>query len=67
MVILITDSNIEDSVIDKHTFQVGDDLYEKHLPRAHIQYTPLQIKHLQMKDRSLTLIINKIAKRYPIS
>ena len=52
VVTLITDSNSEESVIDKHTFQVGDDLYEGDLPKPHIQYTTLQIKHLQMKDPS---------------
>ena len=31
MVTLITDSNNEESVTDKHTFQVGDDLNEKDL------------------------------------
>ena len=39
MVILITDSNDEESVIDKHTFQVGDCLYEEVFPKPHIQYT----------------------------
>ena len=29
VVTLITDSNNEESVIDKHTFQVGDDLFEE--------------------------------------
>ena len=62
MLTLITDSNKEESVIDKHTFQVGDDLYEEDLPKCHIQYTTHQIKHLQMKDPSLVLIINKLQK-----
>ena len=62
MVTLISDPNNEESVIDKHTFQVGDDLYEEDLPKPHIQYTPNQIKHLQMKDSSLELIINKLQK-----
>ena len=39
MVTLITDFNSEESVIDKHTFQVGDDLYEEDLPKPYIQYT----------------------------
>ena len=62
MVTLITDSDNEESVIDKHTFQVGDDLYEDDLPKLHIQYTPHQNRHLQMKDPSLALIINKLQK-----
>ena len=47
----ITDSNNEVSVIDKHTFHVGDDLYEEDLPKPHIQYTSHQLKHLQIKDQ----------------
>ena len=49
-------------VPDKHTFQVGDDLYEDDLPKPYIQYTPHQIKHLQMKESLLALIINKLQK-----
>ena len=37
VVTLITDSNNKESVIHKHTFQVGDDLYEEDLPKSHIQ------------------------------
>ena len=62
VVTLISNPNHEEMVTDKHTFQVGDDLYEKNLPKSHIQYTPQQIKHLQMKDPPLTLIINKLQK-----
>ena len=58
----ITDSNNEESVIDKHTIQVGDDLYEEDLPKSYIQYTPHQVIYLQMKDPSLALIINKLQK-----
>ena len=52
MVTLVTDSNNEESVSDKHTFQVEDYIYEEDLaliPNPHIQYTPHQIKQLQMK------------------
>ena len=31
MVTLVTDSNNEESASDKHTFQVGDDMYEEDL------------------------------------
>ena len=65
MVTLVTDSNNEESVINKHTFQVGDDIYEKDLtliPKPHIQYTPHQIKWFQMKDPSLAIIMNKLQK-----
>ena len=62
MVMLVTDSNNEESVSDKHTFQVGDDIYEEHLPKPQIQYTPHQIKHLQMKGPSLAVIMNKLQK-----
>ena len=62
MVTLITDSNNEESVIDKHKFQVGDYIYEEDLPKPHIQYTPHQIKCLQIKDPSLAVIINKLKK-----
>ena len=62
VVTLITDSNNEEPVIDKYTFQVGDNLYEKYLPKPHIQYTPHQLKNHQMKDPSLALIINKLQK-----
>ena len=62
MVAFISDPNHEEPIIDKHTFQVGDDLYEKNLPKPHIQYTPHQMKHLQMADPSLALIINKLQK-----
>ena len=60
MVTLVTNSNNEESVSDKHTFQVGDDIYEEDLHKPHVQYTPHQIKHLQMKDPSLAVIINKL-------
>ena len=36
VVTLISDPSIKESAIDKHTFQVGDDLYEKNLPTPHI-------------------------------
>ena len=62
VVTLISNPNHKESVIDKHTFKVGDDLCEEDLPKPHIQYTPHQIKHLQMKDPSLALIINKLQK-----
>ena len=65
MVTLVTDSNNEESVIDKYTFQVVDDIYEKDLtliPKPHVQYTPHQIKQLQMKDPSLAIIMNKVQK-----
>ena len=62
MVTLNTYSNNEESVSDKHTFQIGDDIYEEDLPKPHIQYTPHQIKHLQMKDPPLAIIINKVQK-----
>ena len=62
MVTLVIDSNNEDSVSDKHAFQVEDDIYEEDLPKPHIQYTPYQIKHLGMKDPSLAIIINKLQK-----
>ena len=32
MVALVIDSNNEESVSDKHTFQIGDDIYEEDLP-----------------------------------
>ena len=60
MVTLVTDSNNEESVNDKNTFQIGDDIYEEDLPKPQIQYTPHQIKHLQMKDPSLAIKINKL-------
>ena len=50
---------------DKHTFQVGDDIYEEDsapIPEPHIQYTPHQVKQLQMKDPSLAIIMNKLQK-----
>ena len=59
MITLVTDSNNEESISDKHTFRI-DDIYEEDLPKPYIQYTPHQIKHLQMKDPSLAIIINKI-------
>ena len=62
MVTVISDPTNEDSGIDKHTFQVGDELYVEDLPKPHIWYTPYQMKHLQMKDYSLALIINKLQK-----
>ena len=62
MVTLVTDSNNEESVSDKHTFQVGDDIYKEDLPKPHIQYTPNRIKHLHTKDPSLAMIINKLQK-----
>ena len=62
MVTLVTDSNHEESVSDKHTFHVGDDIYEEELPTPHIQYTPHQIKWLQMKGPSLAIIVNKLQK-----
>ena len=62
MVTLVTDSNNEESVSYKHTFQVGDNIYEEDLPKLHIQYTPYQIKSLQMKDPSLAIIVNKLQK-----
>ena len=66
MVTPATDSNNEESVSDKYTFQVGDDIYEEDLPKLHIQYTSHQIKTLQMKDPSLVIIINKLQKgTYP--
>ena len=40
MIILVTDSNNEESVSDKHSFQVGDDIYEEDLSIPHNQYTP---------------------------
>ena len=58
MVMLVSDSNKEKSVSNKHTFQVGNDIYEEDLPKPHVQYTPHQIKHHQMKDPSLAIIIN---------
>ena len=70
MVTLITDCNNEESVCHKHTFQVQDDIYEEDLaliPKPDIQYTPHQIKWLQMKDSSLAIIMNKLQKRYPSS
>ena len=54
VVTLISDPNHEEPIIDKHAFQVEDNLYEKDLPKPHIWYTPQQIKHLQMTDPSLT-------------
>ena len=45
MLPVITDSSNEESVIDKHTFQVGD-LYEEDLPKPQIQYTSHQFKCL---------------------
>ena len=45
MVTLVTDSNYEVSVSDKHTFQVRDDIYKEDLPKPNIQYTPHQILH----------------------
>ena len=65
MVTLLTDSKNEESVSDKHTFEVGDDIYEEDLalmPKPHIQYTPHQIKLLQMKDPSLAIIMNMLQK-----
>ena len=62
VVTLISDLNHEKTITDKPTFWVGDDLYEENLPKPHIQYTPHQIKHLQMKDPSLALIINRLQK-----
>ena len=62
MVTLVTDCNNEESVSDKHTFQVGDDIYEEDLAKPHIQYTPYQIRSLQLKGPSLALIINKLQK-----
>ena len=65
MVTLVTNSNNEESVSDKHTFQVGGDIYEEDLafiPKPHIQYTPHQIKLLQMKHPSLAIIMNKLQK-----
>ena len=32
------------------------------IPEPHIQYTPYQIKWLQMKDPSLVVIMNKLQK-----
>ena len=68
MVTLVTDSNNEESVIDKHTFQVGDDIYEKDLtliPKPHIQYTPNKIKGA-LDERPFIINNNKqITKRYP--
>ena len=70
MVTLVTDSNNEESVSGKHTFQVGGDIYKEELPTPHIQYTPYQIKWLQMKDPSLAIIVNKLQKgthpHYPL-
>ena len=37
-------------------------LPEADLPKPHIQYSPHQNKHLQMKDPSLAIIINKLQK-----
>ena len=62
MVTLVTNSNNEESVCDKHTFQVGDGINEEDLPKPHIQYTLHQIKSLHMKDPSLAIIINKLQK-----
>ena len=62
MVTLVTDLNNEESVSDKHTFHLGDDIYEEEIPNPHVQYTPYQIKHLQVKDPSLPIIINKLQK-----
>ena len=42
MVTLVINSNKE-SISDKHTSQVGDDIYEEDLPKPHVQYTPHQI------------------------
>ena len=36
MVTLVTGSNNEESVSDKHTFKVGDDIYEEDVPKPHI-------------------------------
>ena len=62
MITLVTDFNNEESVSDKHTFQIGDDIYEEDLPKPPIQYTPHQIKCLQMKDPSLAIIIKNYKK-----
>ena len=62
MATLVINSSNEESVSDKHTFQVVDDIYEEDLPKPHVQYTPHQIKDLQMKDPSLEIIINKLKK-----
>ena len=44
LVTLVNDSNNEESVSDKHTFQIGDDVYEEGLPKPHIQYNTHPIK-----------------------
>ena len=62
MVTLVIDSNEEESVSDKHKFQVGDDIFEEDLSKPHVQYTPNQIKHLQMKDPSLAMLSNRLQK-----
>ena len=54
--VLISQPNHKESVIDKQTFQVWDDIYEEDLPKPHIQYTPHQVKHLQLTDPSFALI-----------
>ena len=46
MVTLVIDTSKEESISDKHTFQVGDDIYKEDLPNPHVQYTTHQIKHL---------------------
>ena len=65
MVLFVTDSTNKEPASDKHTFQVGDDIFEEGLasmPEPHIQYTNHQIKQLQMKDLSLAIIMNKLQK-----
>ena len=64
MVTPVTDSNNDKSVSNKHTFQVRDDIYKEDLTlilKPHIQYTPHQMKWLQMK----AIIMNKLQKRCP--
>ena len=55
MVTFVIDFNKGESVSDRYTIQIGDDIYEEDLPKPHVQYTPHQIKHLHMKDPSLAL------------
>ena len=65
MVTFVTDSNNEKSVSDRHTFQVGDDIYEEDvalIPKPNIQFTSNQIKWLQMKDSLLAIIMDKLQK-----
>ena len=68
MVPLGTDSSNEESVSDKHIFQVGDDIYEEDLvliAKSHIQYTPHQINWSSDERHFISNNNKQIAKRYP--